>query len=663
VLDYLLEEVLHQQPERVQAFLLQTSVLDRLTGPLCDALTGQGDGGATLERLQRANLFLVPLDNERRWYRYHHLFADLLRQRLLSPPSGGIAQAPRSKVEWPDGGLVSELHTRASRWYEQNGFADEAIAHALRAQDFERAARLIGEHADAVWKRGEHVKLARWLAALPPEALRAKPLLYTFAAWYLFAKGKRDPAERLLKAAEQALDAADRIPETAPLAQGQPPDADTVLRGRLAAIRALMVSWQGNAPAIIEHARQALAYLPQQDPWHGPTAIALGDAYDFRGDLPAAYQARLEAAQACQAAGDLYFFMIANLKVAITLRALGRLQQVIDLCQQQLAWAEEIGLSQTAVAGCLLAQWGEVLAERNDLNDALDRAKRGAALTEGGDLALLGFSNLCLVRVLFSVGDLAAAEKTVQKLEDVSREHDLPPLITQPTAAWRASLWLARGQLETAAQWASERQRGASQEPTVGEVALARIWLAVGALDEAIPLIQRLLEAAGAGGRTSSAIEMRVLQALAFDAHGEPTRAMAALERALALAEPGGYLRTFVDQGPPMAALLYRALSRGTAPDYVRRLLAAFPGAEQAQAEARERTPSQAELIEPLSERELEVLELIAQGLTNPEIASRLYLALNTVKAHTRSIYGKLDVHNRTEAAARARALGLLPSA
>ena len=664
VLDYLLEEVLHQQPERVQAFLLHTAILDRLTGPLCDALTGQGDGGATLERLQRANLFIVPLDNERRWYRYHHLFADLLRQRLLSSlPSGGIAQAPRNTVEWeeggPEGGLAAELHTRASQWYEQNGFADEAIAHALRAQDFERAALLIDVHADAAWKRGEHVKLARWLAALPPASLRAKPLLYTFAAWYLFAKGRRDPAEQLLQAAEQALDAAaDRTTETGLLAQ--PPDADTtVLRGRLAAIRALMVSWQGDAPAIIEHAQQALAHLPQQDPWRGPAAVALGDAYDFSGDLYAAYQARLEAVQACQAAGDLYFSMIASLKVAITLRALGRMQQVIDLCQQQLAWAEEMGLSQTAVAGCLLAQWGEALAERNDLDGALDRAKRGAALTEGGDLALLGFSYLCLVRVLFSVGDLAAAEKTVRKLEDSAREHDLPPFITQPTAAWRASLWLAQGKLEQAAQWASGRERDAIQgrtaDHTTEHVALARVWLALGKLDEAIPLIQRLLKAAEAGARTSSAIEMLVLQALAFDAHGEPTRAVAALERALALAEPGGYLRTFVDQGPPMAALLYRVLSRGTAPDYVRRLLAAFPITEA------EPSPSSA-LVEPLSERELEVLELIAQGLTNAEIASRLFLALNTVKAHTRNIYGKLGVHTRTEAAAKARALGLLHS-
>jgi LuxR family maltose regulon positive regulatory protein len=374
----------------------------------------------------------------------------------------------------------------------------------------------------------------------------------------------------------------------------------------------------------------------------------------------------LEAVEACQAAGDAYFALIANLKVATTLRALGRLQETIALCEEQLALADELGLSSTAVAGCLQAQWGEVLAERNDLDDAVRRAQAGAKLTEGGDLALFGFSHLCLAKVQFSRGDLVAAEETVQALENAAREHDLPPMITQPTAAWRVSLWLAHGRLERVAQWVRDRASEADQSPGVGytveHAALARAWLALGSVSEAVALVRRLLKAAEDGGRTSSVIELLVLQALASDAHGEPTQAVSALERALALAEPGGFVRTFVDQGPPMARLLYEAAARGIAPEYARRLLATFPLAKAGPPVAPVVDRVSSDLVEPLSERETEVLQLIAEGLTNPEIASRLYLALNTVKTHTRNIYGKLGVHNRTQAVAKARALSILPA-
>jgi LuxR family maltose regulon positive regulatory protein len=261
VLDYLVEEVLEQQTKDVETFLLQTSILDRLTGSLCDAVqfdTGRLRGAATLEMLEHANLFIVPLDEERRWYRYHHLFADLLRRRLN--------QAHPERV--------STLHSRASQWYEQNGFADEAIEHALRANDFERAAHLLQEHVGALWGRGEHDKLQNWMARLPVEWIYAKPHLCIFYAWYLFARGQHD----------------------------------------------------------------------------------------------AAYRARLEATELSRSAGNPFYLIATHVKLAMTLRELGQLQRMIELCEQQWQLAERSGLSQASLVGLLLAIWGEVLAEVNDLS-------------------------------------------------------------------------------------------------------------------------------------------------------------------------------------------------------------------------------------------------------------------------------------------------------
>jgi LuxR family maltose regulon positive regulatory protein len=366
VLDYLVEEVLGQQFESVQTFMLQTAILDRLNGSLCDAVRfgytetpnrsdgaasskGTADNGqATLEMLERANLFVVPLDDERRWYRYHHLFSDLLRQRL--------------RQTQPE--QVSTLHTRASEWYEQNGFIDEAIEHALRAEHYERAAHLIEEYADALWGRGEHARLRRWLEKLPTELVCSKPHLCIFHAWYSFVSGQQEAAEQSLQAAEQALDSGtDRATET------EAPERDSLtsldrakLQGRVAAIRAFMDSHRGDVPGMIQQARQALECLPEQDrTWRSMIAMVLGDVYGFKGDMTAAYEARFEALTACRAAGDIYYVILASMKLAITLRSQGRLQRTIEICQQQVELAKECGLSQASVVGLLLMIWGEVL--------------------------------------------------------------------------------------------------------------------------------------------------------------------------------------------------------------------------------------------------------------------------------------------------------------
>ncbi|MFC2023167.1 LuxR C-terminal-related transcriptional regulator [Chloroflexota bacterium] len=696
VLDYLVEEVFAQISESVQTFLLRTSILDRLCGPLCDSvlcgtaetpntsgvdavlrrgadlhLTPSASGQDILEYLEHANLFIVPLDEERRWYRYHHLFSDLLRRRLR-----------QMRPEW-----VPTLHLRASEWYEQNGFTDEAIEHALGADDLERAAALIERHVDATWQRGEHTKLRRWLAGLPAELVLSRPHLCILHAWDLFTSGQQDAADQSLQAAEEALDArTDLATEISEIERDPLPGAaGMMIQGRAAAIRALLASYRGDVPAIHKYSRQALEYLPKDDlTWRSTATVALGDAYSFAGETAASYRVRLEALETSKAAGNFYMILIASMKLAVTLRQQGLLQQVMELCQQQLQLANESGLSQTVVIGWLLAIWGEVLAELNDLDGALHRAKEGAELTERGrDVAMIGWSSLCLMRVLFTSGDLTGAQEVIHKMEDIAREYHVPPWITSLLAAWQARIWLAQDRLDSASQWVKDRGLDTGRDPAYQREAelmvLARILMAQGRLSEAGRLLQRLLEAAETGGRTSRAIELLLLQAQASQARGEAARGMARLERALTLAEPGGFIRIFVEEGPPMAQLLRQAAARGIMPDYTARLVASFEDATKD--EGRQTTmaalgpspvvsgrptgvrrPSPA-LVEPLSERELEVLQLIAEGLTNREIASRLFLSLNTVKAHTRNIYGKLGVRSRTQAVARARALGVLPLA
>jgi LuxR family maltose regulon positive regulatory protein len=556
------------------------------------------------------------------------------------------------------------LHRRASAWYEQNGFADEATDHALRAGDFERVARLIEEHVDAIWQSGEHTKLWRWLEALPAELLHSSPDLCVFFAWNLYVRGRQDAAEQSLQAAEQALDVGADLGD-----QSQVPDPGREkVRGRIAVIRALLAFFRGDVPAIIRHARQALKVLPESDSaWRSSAAISLGDAYRIQGDITEAYRARLGALEISQAAGNVYMILIASMKLAVNMRQQGRLAQVKGVCEQQLQLAKESGLSHTAVAGGFLAIGGEVQAELDDLAGALDRSRRGVELAESGeDMVVLGWSYLCLMRVLLSSGDLAVAQQLAQKVGHHSRAADIPPWIKRMMAGWQARLWLAQGEMEPAARWVAERGLDADGElqflHEFEHIVLARILMAQGRLDEAVTLLHRLCEAAETAERISSLIEILILQSLALEAQGNTDEALRTLERALVRAEPGGFVRILVDEGPPMARLLYEAAARGIVPDYARRLLSAFPLAEPAPAAPSIAPPQESELIEPLSERELEVLQLIAQGLTNPEIASRLFVAVNTVKSHTRNIYGKLGVHNRTKAVARARALGILPS-
>jgi len=655
VFDFLIEEVLKQQPKNIQTFLLQTAILDRLSGSLCDALTVQEGGQSILESLDQANLFIVSLDDERRWYRYHHLFAELLHKRL--------------RQNQPE--LVPTLHARASEWFEQKGLIDEAVDHALRAEDFERAVCLIERHIDTIWAHGEYAKVGRWLAGLPDELVLSRPALCIFRAWELFASGQPDAGERLLQIAELAHDpGTNPSNEIETRRQGQLSGANKLqVQGRASAIQAWMAAYRRqNISGLIQHLRQALEYLPERDlSWRAAVAITLADSYAFGGDLLASYQARLEALKACEAAGNNYLYLYNSAKLGLNLRAQGQLIRVQELCRQRVRFANENGMSQSAVAGWLLAIWGAALAETNDIDRALDLGKKSLGLTQrGGDTVMLGWSCLFLTRVLFSRGDLAGAEDIVRSMGEVARKSIVPTWIMDQNAGWQARIWLAQGNLEAAVQWARECGPLPDETPAYFDgfeyIWLARILIAQGRWNETTKILQRMLEAAETGGDITRAIEIMILQTLASEARGDTHQALDTLERVLNLAGPKGYCRIFVDEGPPMARLLYEALDRGIAPDYAGQLLAAFPIDEPKHFGPVESGLSDPVFTEPLSEREIEILQLIAEGLTNPEIANRLFLSLHTVKTHTRNIYSKLSVHNRTEAVARAKVVGLLPA-
>ena len=605
VLDYLVEEVLERQSESIQAFLLHTSILDRLTGTLCDAVTGQENGRATLEMLDRANLFVVPLDDERRWYRYHHLFSDLLRQRL--------------RQSWPK--QAPTLHFRAGTWYEQNGFTERAIEHSLQGAQFERAASLLEKEADGIWGRGERAKVRRWIARLPGSLVLASPQFCFLQAAGQITVGQLDAARECLLAAEDALgQRVESESESAPRIDDPGPGSRyTGIRGRIAVLWAVLALYRGELREVPTYSQQALGLLPKQDlAWRSVAASALGDAHSLLGELGQAYRVRLQAMQMGKAAENAYARLVAAMKLAVSLRQQGRLGQVLELVQQESQSADDTGMSQTDIFGCILTVWGEVLVELDDLQGASAKARSGVALAERGrDVAVVSWSYLCLMRVLFSRGDFAEAEQLHAKWARFDRESGIPTWTTGQLEAWQTRLWLAQGKLAASSQWASERRLTIDGELTylrmIEYVVFARLLVAQEQLTEASQLLDRLYVAASAGGHATRLIEILLLQATTCHARGDAALALGKLEHALNLAEPECFVRIFVDEGPPMAHLLYEALDHGIAPAYVQRLLAAFDVPEPEQADSPTFQAAKPDLTEPLSERELEVLQLIAE--------------------------------------------------
>jgi LuxR family maltose regulon positive regulatory protein len=653
VVDYLAEEVLARQSDRVQAFLLQTSILGRLSGPLCDAVTGQGGGKAMLEALDRGNLFLVPLDDRRRWYRYHHLFADVLRARL--------------RDEQP--GQVPGLHRRASEWHGQNGELSEAVGHALAAGDFERAAGLVELASPAMRRTRQEAKLRGWLEVLPSEVVRARPVLSVDFAGVLLMGGELEGVEGRLRDAERWL-----APATGHREEPQDPAAEMVvadeeeylrLPATIESYRAAQALARGDAPGTVRHAQRAIELALDDDHLCRASAAALlGLVYWGSGDLEAGHRAYSACVAGLRRAGHIADTFGCSIALADIRSTQGRLGDALRTLEQALQLAGEQGGPVLRGTADMYVGMSEIARERDDLRAATQLLLRSQELGEHTGLPQNRYRwRVAMARVRQAEGDLHGALDLLNEAERLYVSDFFPNV--RPVPAVRARVWIAQGRLGEALGWA--REQGLSVDDDLSylrefeHITVARLLLAryqderaQRLMHEAARLLERLLPAAETGGRTGRVIEILVLRALAHQALGDTPAALAALERAMMLAEPEDYVRVFADEGPPMTSVLRAAAKQGTRRDYARRLLAAVGTTETG-------SRTTLALIDPLSERELDVLRLLGTELDGPAIARELMVSLNTMRTHTKNIYAKLAVTNRRAAVRRAAELNLLP--
>lgn len=663
VVDYLLEEVLNRQSTGVQTFLLQTSVLDRLSGPLCRAVTSLDDAAEILARLEQSNLFVISLDSRREWFRYHHLFAELLRHHLTQSYNQG---------------QVNELNRRAARWFEQNGQTAEAIRYALAGQDFEQASTLLEQTAQEMIVRADLIPLRTWLEALPEGIVRERPLLAISYCWTLLLTGQR---EKVAAYAEAAVAGPDQSDAT-----------KAFVLSNLAVIRTHLDFQSGNLDRTLEMAQEAFELLSPATYSAGSSlALILARAYLQKNRAAEAEQTFQKAVDLGRLANNQYTTITGLVGLSDIKFMRGRLHEAARLCRQAI----EMGKSSSSakplpVTSEAYSHLAEILLEWNRLDEAersLEQGREFSPLLTNQRITL--FELLLLARLQFSRGRFEAASHTQAEVEKFGERHglaEIKPLI----ASYRAWLWLREGKINAAREWA--RQQAEKKLPNLAvrffwqeSTVLVRTWLTLGEFEQATQMLAELQRQAQ--GWTGYLIEIQMLQALAWSGAGNRAKALNILAATLTLAEPEGYTRLFIEEGPPMAALLGQLAgspNHSFPKEYLQTLLASFEGVnaaalppmiapslefQKAQAQVPgQGQPSQTlsgsgaytQFIERPSERELEVLRLIAAGLSNQEISERLVVSPNTVKAHINKIYGKLDVSSRTQAINRARELDLL---
>lgn len=640
ILDYLLSEVLERQPPALQAFLLQTSILERLCNSLCDAVIEEQvkvdlqASQSTLEHLERSNLFLLPMDIERKWYRYHQLFADLLRKQLL--------QTWRS--------LIPELHRRASAWFEMNGFANEAIDHALEANEFERAATLIEGAAESILLRAEVTTLTKWMERLPQDVLFSRPLLCLYQSWVLLIMGH----------SLESIEAyADEL-----VARGNFP------AGQLASLQAVIGAARDDMAATANYARQALEQLPEENLFlRGFAARMLGFARLVEGDQAESDQILDEIVRRSQQSGQIANAISALCSMAELALRRAQLRKARAFYERAISLGVDHQGRLHPMACEAVLGLGAILREMDDF------AKAESLLHQGIDLALqwrpveaiAGYGDLARIRQ--TQGDLSGAEGFVQKARALATQIDYIQLDDVVVDMQEARLWVSQGRLQDAWEWAVkaglerpdiEPERLLAQDPIAIRLrkyelmVVARLLLAQGQPAQALEMLEAQRLKLKAIGRIALVMESHMLEALAHQALGNIAQAQDSLEQALGIAQPEGFVRTFTDEGAPMARLLERSLKDADSlmREYIAKLLTACN-------QAPEKPPAQA-LAQPLSERELEVLRLLATSLPTSDIAASLYIAESTLRSHTKSIYAKLNAHSRMEAIQHAKDIGIL---
>ncbi len=644
IMDYLFEEVFDRQPEDVQSFLLQTSILEQLTGPLCDAVTGRNNSQAILETMKKANLFILSLDDDGRWYRYHPLFADLLFHSLKnSQPSS-----------------IHVLYERASLWYEQNGLAVPAIEHAILGQNFNLAASLIIRHAETTLMHGELATLRRWIRSLPVESINSNPILLIFqvlADLWLH--------EGLLIREENWLQRAEEL------------DPQKQQIGPLLAVRAVLSAAQGQTFRSVDLAHQALEVLPPESTfWRSVVIPCLGQFSLLRAELPAipvAVNLYNEAVNMGIKTASLFTTVLALRRLAETHIAAGHLREAQKCYQRIIDLAVDSQGKLLPLASFGFMGLGSLEREWHNLDKAVTLLDQGIRLASGklGSWQLEGFINLARVRAM--QGNTSEAAQLIRNAWQLTSESPDSKQFEIFVVVHEVLLSLRRGDLTMPAGWARERSQKSVSElghvsdrksvagyysSELEQITLARVYLAQGIPAEALKTLEIVSESAKKLERNGVLIEIQTLEALAYKALGNTDKALRLLQNSLSTAESEGYFSLYIEEGLPMARLLYEASQQKIKPEYVHRLLETIHNINIES----EQPGKVSRILEPLSDRELKVLELLSRGLSNKEIAELLCIELRTVKWHTGNIFGKLNVKNRTEAVVRARELNVLSS-
>lgn len=646
---YLVEEVLQRQPEAIRDFLLQTSILDRLNGALCEAVTEQPDAAARLETLRRGNYFLIPLDDRRTWVRYHHLFVDVLRACL-------VAEQPA---------LAPRLHQRASAWYAQQGLTADAIHHALAGQDFAQAAALIEQASPALRRSRQEQMILGWLQRLPEEMFQNRPVLSVDYALALLVSGATHGVEERLRAAERWLAAAPSLPSDMVVV-----DHAELRRlpGMIALARAGLAMAQGDVAGAATCAQQVRDLATDDDhATRGGAAGFLGLVAWTHGDLETAHRTFSEGLAHFELDGNVADAIAGAIILADIRLAQGRLHQAQRTYEQGLRLATTQRAYVLRGAADMHAGLSELAVERNDLHAAAQHLQHCQELGEHNGFPQHPYRwRVARALLLQASGDLDAALTLLDAAEAVYAG-DYSPNV-RPVAALKVRVWIAQGRLRQARAWAQDRGLSTADDLSYlrefEHITLLRLLLARQPsrplLHEAVTFMVRLLDAAEAGGRIRSVIELLILQALTHHRQADTPAALAAVAQALTLAEPEGYMRIFLDGGAEMATLLRQAVASGIMPDYANELLSAFTNEHLSPELPHIPAPAVAPLVEPLSQREMDILRLFATELSGPEIAQELVIALSTVRTHTKNIYGKLNVNSRQAAVRRAVELGLL---